>query len=77
MIPTYQHQRVLYRAATCVALADPKAVEEDFNMPGHILPLRARSGGVLARRGHTEAGVDLTRLAGCPPAGVLCELIDP
>lgn len=64
------------RSATCVALADPTAQPDDFNKPGHIFPLRARPGGVLQRRGHTEAGVDLARLAGCSPAGVLCEIVD-
>jgi 3,4-dihydroxy 2-butanone 4-phosphate synthase/GTP cyclohydrolase II len=47
----------------------------DFNRPGHIFPLRAREGGVLARDGHTEASVDLARLAGRSPCGVLCEIV--
>jgi 3,4-dihydroxy 2-butanone 4-phosphate synthase/GTP cyclohydrolase II len=64
------------RSATCVALADPAAQCEDFNQPGHVGPLRARDGGVLQRRGHTEAAVDLSRLAGCAPVGVLCEIVD-
>lgn len=64
------------RSATCVALADPAAQCEDFNQPGHVGPLRARDGGVLQRRGHTEAAVDLSRLAGCSPVGVLCEIVD-
>ena len=63
------------RAATLRALADPEASPGWFNRPGHIFPLRARDGGVLERPGHTEAAVDLTRLAGCEPAGVLCELV--
>ena len=63
------------RAATLNALADPEAAPGWFNRPGHIFPLRARAGGVLERPGHTEAAVDMTRLAGCEPAGVLCELV--
>jgi 3,4-dihydroxy 2-butanone 4-phosphate synthase len=50
---------------------------EDLNRPGHIFPLRARDGGVLERRGHTEGTVDLMRMAGLKPAGVLCELMNP
>lgn len=63
------------RAATLRALADPSFVADDFNRPGHIFPLRARPGGVLKRAGHTEASVDLARLAGRAPAGVLCEVV--
>jgi 3,4-dihydroxy 2-butanone 4-phosphate synthase/GTP cyclohydrolase II len=63
------------RAATLRALADPAVGTEAFNRPGHIFPLRARPGGVLKRVGHTEASVDLARLAGRAPAGVLCELV--
>lgn len=63
------------RAATLAALADPLRTPADFNRPGHIFPLRARDGGVLERPGHTEASVDLARLAGRAPAGVLCELV--
>jgi 3,4-dihydroxy 2-butanone 4-phosphate synthase / GTP cyclohydrolase II len=63
------------RAATLRALTDPAARPEDFNRPGHIFPLRARPGGVLKRAGHTEASVDLCRLAGRYPAGVLCEIV--
>jgi 3,4-dihydroxy 2-butanone 4-phosphate synthase/GTP cyclohydrolase II len=63
------------RAATLRALADPRVAAADFNRPGHIFPLRARPGGVLKRPGHTEASVDLARLAGRAPAGVLCELV--
>jgi 3,4-dihydroxy 2-butanone 4-phosphate synthase/GTP cyclohydrolase II len=63
------------RAATLAALADPLRVPSDFNRPGHIFPLRARDGGVIERPGHTEASVDLARLAGRAPAGVLCELV--
>jgi len=64
------------RAATLRALAEPGAAPADFNKPGHIFPLRCRPGGVLRRPGHTEASVDLARLAGCQPAGVLCELVN-
>jgi 3,4-dihydroxy 2-butanone 4-phosphate synthase/GTP cyclohydrolase II len=63
------------RAATLRALADPGVGAADFHRPGHIFPLRARPGGVLKRPGHTEASVDLARLAGRAPAGVLCELV--
>ena len=62
------------RAATLRALADPSHTYKDFARPGHIFPLRARNGGVLKRAGHTEAAVDLARLAGCQPAGVICEI---
>ena len=64
------------RAATLRALADPKVDATAFVRPGHIFPLRARSGGVFERRGHTEAALDLARLAGRQPAGVLCELVN-
>jgi 3,4-dihydroxy 2-butanone 4-phosphate synthase/GTP cyclohydrolase II len=63
------------RAHTMRLLADPESVPGDFTRPGHIVPLRAREGGVLRRPGHTEAAVDLARLAGLGPAGVLCELV--
>ena len=63
------------RAATICALIDPKSRPSDFNRPGHIHVLRAREGGVLKRAGHTEAAVDLARMAGLYPAGVLCELV--
>ncbi len=62
------------RAATLRALADPKIAHAAFARPGHIFPLRARDGGVLKRAGHTEASVDLARLAGCEPAGIICEI---
>ena len=62
------------RAATLRALADPKISHAAFARPGHIFPLRARDGGVLKRAGHTEASVDLARLAGCEPAGIICEI---
>jgi 3,4-dihydroxy 2-butanone 4-phosphate synthase/GTP cyclohydrolase II len=64
------------RAATIRALADPARQAQDFNRPGHIFPLRYRQGGVLVRPGHTEAAVDLARLAGSFPAGVLCEIVN-
>ena len=61
------------RALTVRLLADPGSCAQDFRRPGHLFPLRYRPGGVLARPGHTEAAVDLSRLAGCQPAGgVLC-----
>jgi 3,4-dihydroxy 2-butanone 4-phosphate synthase/GTP cyclohydrolase II len=63
------------RARTIRLLADPDAQSVDFARPGHVVPLRAREGGVLRRPGHTEAGVDLARLAGLAPAGVLCEIV--
>ena len=63
------------RAATIQALIDPATRPNDLARPGHILPLRYRTGGVLKRAGHTEAAVDLTRAAGLYPAGVLCEVV--
>ncbi len=64
------------RARTLRCLADPASAPHDFVRPGHILPLRYRPGGVLKRAGHTEAAVDLARLAGCEPAGVLAEVVN-
>ncbi len=64
------------RTATITALADPDVSWSDFNRPGHLFPLRARDGGVLKRAGHTEAAVDLARLAGLHPAGALCEIVN-
>jgi 3,4-dihydroxy 2-butanone 4-phosphate synthase / GTP cyclohydrolase II len=64
------------RAATLRALADPQVSAGDLMRPGHVFPLRARAGGVLERRGHTEAAVDLARLAGLQPCGVLCEVVN-
>ena len=64
------------RAATIRALANPASLSADFARPGHIFPLRSRRGGVLVRAGHTEAAVDLCRLAGLAPAGVLCEVMN-
>ncbi len=63
------------RAATVRALIDPATKPNDLNRPGHIFPLRYRPGGVLKRAGHTEATVDLCRLAGKYPSGVLCEIV--
>ena len=63
------------RAVTIKTLVDPSARPEDLARPGHIFPLRAARGGVLRRAGHTEAAVDLARLAGLSPAGVLCEIM--
>ena len=63
------------RAATVRALIDPATRPSDLNRPGHIFPLRYRPGGVLKRAGHTEATVDLCRLAGKYPSGVLCEIV--
>jgi 3,4-dihydroxy 2-butanone 4-phosphate synthase/GTP cyclohydrolase II len=62
------------RALTIRQLADPRATPADFNQPGHVNPLMARPGGVLKRAGHTEAAVDLMRLAGLQPVGVICEI---
>jgi 3,4-dihydroxy 2-butanone 4-phosphate synthase / GTP cyclohydrolase II len=64
------------RATTVHTLIDPATRPEDLARPGHIFPLRYRSGGVLKRAGHTEAAVDLARLAGCRPAGVLAEVVN-
>jgi len=64
------------RATTIRALVDPKTRPEDLTVPGHIFPLRAREGGVLARAGQTEAALDLSRLAGLYPAGVICEIMN-
>lgn len=64
------------RARTVQVLADEDSLPQDLRRPGHLFPLVARAGGVLARRGHTEAAVDLTRLAGLTPSGVICEVMD-
>ncbi|MBL7081421.1 MAG: bifunctional 3,4-dihydroxy-2-butanone-4-phosphate synthase/GTP cyclohydrolase II [Candidatus Omnitrophica bacterium] len=64
------------RARTIEVLIDPQATPEDLVKPGHLFPLKARKGGVLVRSGHTEATVDLMRLAGLYPAGVICEVMD-
>ena len=63
------------RARTIQVMADPTAVPEDLVQPGHVFPLRAKRGGVLQRAGHTEAAVDLVKLAGCRPIGVICEIM--
>lgn len=64
------------RAVTIKALIDPKTRPDDLGRPGHIFPLRAKAGGVLVRAGHTEAAVDLARLAGLNPSGVICEILN-
>ncbi|MEK7370182.1 MAG: bifunctional 3,4-dihydroxy-2-butanone 4-phosphate synthase/GTP cyclohydrolase II [Candidatus Rokubacteria bacterium GWF2_70_14] len=64
------------RAITIRTLVDPATRPDDLTKPGHIFPLRALEGGVLRRAGHTEAAVDLARMAGCAPAGVICEVLD-
>ncbi|RWV79152.1 hypothetical protein GW17_00059766 [Ensete ventricosum] len=64
------------RAKTVMMLASADSKPADFNRPGHIFPLKYREGGVLKRAGHTEASVDLAILAGLPPVGVLCEIVD-
>jgi len=64
------------RAVTIRAAVDSRSGPDDFARPGHVFPLCARPGGVLERRGHTEAAVDLTTLAGLQPAGVICEIVN-
>jgi 3,4-dihydroxy 2-butanone 4-phosphate synthase/GTP cyclohydrolase II len=64
------------RAKTIQVLVDPATVPGDLRRPGHVFPLRAREGGVLQRVGHTETAIDLARLAGLYPAGVICEILD-
>lgn len=64
------------RAVTIKALVDPETKPEDFGKPGHIFPLKARKGGVLRRAGHTEAAIDFARLAGLPPVGIICEIMN-
>jgi len=64
------------RASTIQILANPNATPQDLVQPGHVFPLRARSGGVLERAGHTEAAVDLASLAGLHPSGVICEILN-
>src|SRR2546423_8013442 len=64
------------RAQTILAVTDPRSRPEDFARPGHVFPLRARAGGVLERRGQTEAAVDMASLAGFYPAGVICEIVN-
>ncbi|MEH7300098.1 bifunctional 3,4-dihydroxy-2-butanone-4-phosphate synthase/GTP cyclohydrolase II [Neobacillus drentensis] len=64
------------RSATVLSMLDPEAKASDFKRPGHIFPLIAKKGGVLRRTGHTEAAVDLARLCGSKPAGVICEIMN-
>jgi 3,4-dihydroxy 2-butanone 4-phosphate synthase / GTP cyclohydrolase II len=64
------------RAETILTVIDPATKPEGISMPGHVFPLRAKAGGVLERAGHTEAAVDLARLAGVTPAGVICEIMN-
>jgi len=65
------------RATTIAAIVDPSSKPDDFVRPGHLFPLMSKEGGVLRRAGHTEAAVDLARMADLVPAGVLCEILDP
>ncbi|MFW2148935.1 3,4-dihydroxy-2-butanone-4-phosphate synthase [Acinetobacter sp. TY1] len=65
------------RTTTIRAAIKDGAIASDLNRPGHVFPLRGRDGGVLTRRGHTEGSIDLARLAGLKPAGVLCEVTNP
>src|SRR5436305_14146222 len=64
------------RAGTIRAITDPRSRPEDFARPGHVFPLRARAGGVLARRGQTEAAVDMASLAGLYAVGLICEVVN-
>ena len=64
------------RARTVAVAIDPRSGPQDIATPGHIFPLRARDGGVLVRAGHTEAAVDIARLAGLNPSGVICEIMN-
>lgn len=64
------------RSATVLSMLDPESKPSDFKRPGHIFPLVAKKGGVLRRTGHTEAAVDLARLCGAKPAGVICEIMN-
>jgi len=64
------------RAATIKALIDPNTKTEDLAMPGHLFPILYKDGGILAREGHTEASIDLAKLAGLYPAAVICEIIN-
>ena len=64
------------RAHTVNLASDPNAKSSDFIQPGHVFPLRAQGGGVLVRAGHTEACVDLMNLAGLPPVGIICEIMN-
>src|SRR4029078_3411223 len=64
------------RATTILAAVDPNSRPQDLARPGHIFPLRAKNGGVLVRPGQTEASVDVARIAGLYPAGVICEIMN-
>lgn len=64
------------RALTVLKVLDPNATEDDFKRPGHMFPLEAKDGGVLKRAGHTEAAMDLSKMAGLYPAGVICEIMN-
>lgn len=64
------------RSKTILALVDPNAKAQDFRRPGHVFPLKYREGGVLKRAGHTEAAVDLAKICGLQPAGVICEIVN-
>ena len=64
------------RAMTIASIVDPESKAQDFVRPGHLFPLISKEGGVLRRAGHTEAAVDLARMADLAPAGVLCEILD-
>src|SRR5260370_17369760 len=64
------------RAKTIVTAVDPRTKPQDLARPGHIFPLRAKKGGVLVRPGQTEAAVDMARIAGLYPAGVICEIMN-
>ncbi|MEI5908685.1 bifunctional 3,4-dihydroxy-2-butanone-4-phosphate synthase/GTP cyclohydrolase II [Bacillus spongiae] len=74
-ISTHTGISAFERAATISEMMNDQASKQEFKKPGHIFPLVAKDGGVLQRAGHTEAAVDLARLAGCKPAGVICEII--
>lgn len=64
------------RSATIFSMVDSESKPADFKRPGHVFPLVAKNGGVLTRRGHTEAAVDLAKLSGAKPAGVICEILN-
>jgi len=70
------HDRALTARALAAPISSHGPTSQDFTRPGHMVPLRPRPGGVLTRRGHTEAAVDLCALAGLPRAGLLCELVN-
>src|SRR5437588_421613 len=74
---TVEEAIAAFAAGAFVVVIDPSQGVDDFNRPGHVFPLECRAGGVLERPGHTEAAVDLARLAGRYPAGVLAEIVNP